>query len=142
MNQPERDQLSQLLKQLVDFKISVKDAEADALIKEAVSRQPDAAYLLIQRAMLLEHGLNNAKARIDELQKQLQNTQPGQSSSSFLGNDPWAAPSAGSGPVPGSGNYQPARNMAPQYQPPVQPQAQAAGGFLGGGSGGCQTFCL
>jgi len=129
MNTQERDQLNQLLKQLAEVRLSSKDAEAESLIREVTGRQPDAAYLLVQRVMLLEHGLNSAKARIDELQKQLQNSQPAQSSGNFLGNDPWAQPVAPSGPVPGAGNYQ-----MPRYAPPPQSPAQAGGGFLGGGS--------
>lgn len=128
MNTQEREQLSQLLKQLVEFKVSTKDPEADSLIHDAVARQPDAAYLLVQRIMLLELGLHNAKARIEDLQKQLQ---AGQSSASFLGSDPWAAPAPGAAPVPGAGNYQPSR-----YAPPAPAQAAAqpqSGGFLGGG---------
>jgi hypothetical protein len=134
MNTQERDQLNLLLKQLIDFKISTKDAEAEALIRDAVAHQPDTAYLLIQRVMLLEHGLNNAKARIDELQRQVQSAQSGQAAGSFLGNDPWAAPAAGPAQVPGAGSYQPSR-----YAPPVaqaqQPQPQAGGGLFGGGGG-------
>lgn len=137
MNTQERDQLNQLLKQLVEFKVPAKDAEADTLIREAAARQPDAAYLLVQRVMLLEHAVNSAKARIDELQKQLQNSQPGQASSGFLGGDPWAQPAGSAGPVPGAANYQ-----TPRYAPqaPVQAQAQpqppqqAGGGLFGGGS--------
>ena len=120
MNTQERDLLTQLLKQLVEFKITSKDAEAESLIRDAVAHQPDATYLLVQRVLLLEHGLNNAKARIDELQKQLQANQSAQASSSFLGNDPWAQPAVNSAPVPGAGAYQP-----PRYAPPVQPQVQA-----------------
>ena len=135
MNQQERDQLSQLLKPLVEFKLSNKDAEAESFIRDAVARQPDAAYLLVQRVLLLEHALNGAKARIDELQKQLQNSQPGQASGSFLGSDPWAQPAAAGAPVPGVGAYQQPR-YAPPAQAPYQPQAQAqpSGGIFGGGS--------
>jgi len=140
MNTQERDLLNQLLKQLVEFKLANKDPEAESLIREAAARQPDAVYLLVQRALLLDHGLNNAKARIDELQRQLQNSQSAQSSASFLGNDPWAQPAGnpGSGPVPGVANYQQPRYAAPaqpQYQPPAQPQPQSGGGLFGGGSG-------
>lgn len=133
MNTQERDQLNQLLKQLVEFKLPSKDAEAETLIREAVSRQPDAAYLLVQRALLLDQAMNSAKARIDELQKQLQNAQSAGASSGFLGNDPWAQPAANPGPVPGAAGYQTPR-FAPQPQAPYQPQAQAGGGLFGGGS--------
>ena len=130
MNSQERDQLSQFLKQLSEVKLAEKDTEAEALIRDAAARQPDATYLLVQRTLLLEQALNSAKARIDELQQQLQNSQSGQRGG-FLGNDPWAQPASNAGPVPGAGNYQ-----VPRYaqQPPAPQQASAFGGgssFLG-----------
>lgn len=130
MNSQERDQLSQFLKQLTEVRLPTKDSEAEALIRDAVAKQPDAAYLLVQRSLLQEQALNNAKARIDELQNQLQNSQSGQRSG-FLGSDPWAQPAANAAPVPGAGNYQMPRYAA---QPQMQPQAQASGGVFGGGS--------
>jgi uncharacterized protein len=38
MNIQERDLLSQLLKQLAEVKLTEKDAEAETLIREAISR--------------------------------------------------------------------------------------------------------
>lgn len=128
MNSQEHGQLNQLLKQLREVKLTAKDAEAESLIREAAAHQPDATYLLVQRALLLEQALNNAKARIDELQNQLQNSQPGQSGG-FLSNDPWALPVVKTGPVPNTGSPQ-----APQYVPQPQTGASAFGGgssFLG-----------
>jgi len=122
MNSQERDQLNQLLKQLGEVKLATKDTEAESLINEAAAGQPDAAYLLVQRTLLLEQALNNAKARIDELQNQLQNAQVAQKTS-FLANDPWAQTSKSSGSVPGASTYQVPRE-APQTQP----------GAFGGGS--------
>ncbi|MGZ5001152.1 MAG: DUF2076 domain-containing protein [Methylomonas sp.] len=125
MNSQERDQLSQFLKQLSEVKLAEKDTEAEALIRDASARQPDAAYLLVQRALLLEQALNSAKARIDELQSQLQNASPA-SRGGFLNNDPWAQPAVSNGgQVPGIGNYQ-----VPRYAP----QQQAQPGVFGGGS--------
>lgn len=127
MNSQERDQLVQFLSQLNEVKIPSKDVEAESLIREAVSRQPDAAYLLVQRTLLLEQALNNAKAQINDLQNQVQHSQAG-SRGGFLNNDPWAQPIANGGQVPGAGNYQPPRYA---QQPP---QANAFGGassFLG-----------
>ncbi|MCS3358822.1 DUF2076 family protein [Xanthomonas translucens pv. translucens] len=45
------------------------DPQADALIRERLAGQPDAAYLLVQRALLLEHALESAKAQIAQLQQ-------------------------------------------------------------------------
>jgi uncharacterized protein len=120
MNVQERDLLNQLLKQLAEVKLTEKDAEAETLIREVASKQPDATYLLAQRVLLLEHALNVAKARNDELQAQLQTNQSGQKGG-FLGNDPWAQQAVNT------------NRQAPQYA--AQPQPQPSGGIFGGGSG-------
>jgi hypothetical protein len=139
MNTQERDQINQLLKPLVEFKLTAKDSEAEALIKEAVAHQPDAAYLLVQRVLLLDHALNNAKARIDDLQRQMQASQS--NNASFLGNDPWAQPVSNPAPVPGVGNYQQAPRYAPQAPLAAAPAPQQqAGGLFGGSAGGGSSF--
>lgn len=124
MNSQESDLLNQLLKQLGEVKLTAKDAEAEALIREATALQPDAAYLLVQRALLLEHALNTAKARNDELQAQLQNNQSGQRGG-FLGNDPWAQQTSQASQATVSGNRQ---------TPQPAPQQQPGGSLFGGGS--------
>ncbi|OQW78649.1 MAG: hypothetical protein BVN35_03030 [Proteobacteria bacterium ST_bin11] len=128
MNLQERNQLSQFLSQLNEVRLPTKDTEAEALIVEAVARQPDAAYLLVQRAMLQDQALQSAKAQIAELQSQLQSAGASQRSG-FLSNDPWAQPATNSGTtgaVPGAGNYQVPRGPVPAQSP----------GFFGGGAGG------
>ena len=121
----ERETLVQLLDQLTRATVPNKNAEADALIREAVAKQPDAAYLLVQRAILMEQAVSNAKAQIAQLQTQLQSQRAG--SSSFLAGNPWGQPAevapqpAG---VPGAG----------QYQMPRQGSVLPAGQALGGGS--------
>ena len=122
----ERETLVQLLDQLTRATVPNKNAEADALIRAAVAKQPDAAYLLVQRAMLMEHALSNAKAQIAQLQTRLQSQRAG-SSNSFLGGNPWKQPAeAAPNPagVPGAG----------QYPMPRQGSALPAGPALGGGS--------
>ncbi len=124
MNSQERDQLSQFLQQLSSVKLADKDAEAENLIRETAARQPDATYLLVQRSLLLEQALSNAKSQINALQNQLQN-QPAPANSGFLNNDPWAQPANNPAQVPGGGNYQVPRFAA-------APSAPASG--FGGGS--------
>lgn len=70
------------------------------MIHEAVSHQPDAAYLLVQRSLLLEQALNTAKAKINELESRLQSTGADSSTGSFLRNDPWTGRSSGDNAVP------------------------------------------
>ena len=135
MNPQERDQLNQFLKQLGDARVGEKNAEAEALIRETVAKQPDAAYLLVQRAMLVEQALNTAKAQIAQLQAQAQNAQSGRSNAGFLGGgNPWAQSldsGSGSGAgVPGAGNYQMPRGAAPLANA-VPAAGGGAGSFLG-----------
>lgn len=125
MNTQEHDQLNQLLKQLGEVKLTTKDAEAEVMIREGVARQPDAAYLLVQRVLLLEQAVTGAKARIEALQSQLQSN-PSEQKGGFLSSDPWAQPATNAGQMPGASNYQ-----APRYAPQPQPSAAP----IGGGSG-------
>jgi uncharacterized protein len=129
MSPQETQILQDFLTQLEQARGVVKDPQADEMIARAVARQPDAAYLLVQRALLLEQALNTAKAQIAALQSQLQAAQP--VSRGFLDPNTWgnspqyrpaAAPLPPSAPVP--------------YQAPLAAPAQAASpGFLGGGLG-------
>lgn len=75
MNTDEREQLSRFLQQLTQAQAIQKDGEADALIREACLRQPDAAYLLVQRAMLLDSAVADSQAQIARLQEALEQLQ-------------------------------------------------------------------
>ncbi len=136
MNPQERDQLTLFLNQLKEARLGGKDDEADKLIRETAAKQPDAAYLLVQRAMLVEHALNVAKSQIAELQAQVQTGQEGGRGSSFLGGgNPWAQSldrGSNIGRVPGADNYQIPRAAAGAYAAPT-PMPQ--GSWLGGGGG-------
>ncbi len=93
MTSEERRLLSEFLDQLKQAKVAIKDPDAEALISAAIARQPDAAYLLVQKALLQEQALNAAKAQIAQLQRQLEQAQARTGSSGgFLSSDPWAAP--------------------------------------------------
>ena len=67
--------LHDFLGQLVQARGIQKDPEADALIQRAVQQQPDAAYLLVQRVLLMEQALNSAKSQIATLENQLRQQQ-------------------------------------------------------------------
>lgn len=131
MNPQEREQLTLFLKQLADARVGSKDDEAAKRISATVAQQPDAAYLLVQRALLLEQALNAAKTQIAELKNQVGNA-PG--NSGFLGgSNPWAQSldrGTNSGGVPGAGNYQIPRAAPGNYAAPA-----SQGSFLGGGGG-------
>lgn len=68
MNRSERDELLQFLQPLLRTRATDKDFAAETLILEQCARQPDALYLLVQRAIALEAALQAARARITEQQ--------------------------------------------------------------------------
>jgi hypothetical protein len=134
MNLQERDQLSLFLQQLTQVQASQKDAEADTLIREACTRQPDAGYLLVQRAMQLEHALQAMKVQCAQLQAELDRTRPSTQGGFMNDINAWgrpamapAASSAPAAPVPGS-------TIQPRAQAPVPAAAPASSwgsGILG-----------
>lgn len=66
MNPHEQAILENFLDQLVRVRGTRKIPEADAMIRRAVDRQPDAAYLLVQRSLVLGQALEETKARLAE----------------------------------------------------------------------------
>ncbi len=126
MNSYERELLSKFLNQLAQVRGIPKDAEAEAMIQKCVAQQPDAAYLLVQRAMLLEQALNNAKGRISQLESQLQATS-NVGASGFLGSSSGWEPE----PVmrPGATRSSGVLAQAPWGRP--APAGGAFGSFLG-----------
>jgi hypothetical protein len=140
MNAQERAALENFLDQLVQIHGVDKIAEADRMIQRAVGRQPDAAYLLVQRALLLGQALDAAKARIAALER----GQAG-SNQTFLssGASGWSAGNQASSPAsvepvtPTQGPSsiaQPSASAPPPVFAAPAPQAPSPGGgssFLG-----------
>lgn len=93
MNTQERDELARFLQQLTQAQITQKDSEAESLIRDACSRQPDAAYLLVQRSLILDQALQNAQAQTSRLQGELDHmrsqTRAGSGSGGFLDPNAW-----------------------------------------------------
>jgi hypothetical protein len=126
MNANEREQLTHLLNQLREAKVGERDAEADRLIRDAVAANADSSYLLVQRTLLLEQALSNAKGQIAQLQREVTQRQS-QNQGGFLGrNNPWASDlgstSGQSARQPGSAGYQ---------LPPAAPASGSGSSFLG-----------
>jgi hypothetical protein len=142
MSPQDRQLLQDFLNQLTQVRGVPKDPEAEAMIARAVAQQPDAPYLLVQRALLLEQALNNAKAEISALQSQCRGAAQG--APAFLDPNAWGnsgasrpAPAAQAGGQPYQMPAQPYQTPAQPYQMPQQAQAQAGSpGFLRGGMGG------
>ena len=87
MTPQERALLQDFLEQLTQVRGVKKDPEADALVKQAFARQPDAAYLLVQRTLLVEQALDQAKREIERLEAQVREPRGSAPSSSFLGDE-------------------------------------------------------
>ena len=146
MSPQDSQMLHDFLSQLIQARGIQKDPEADALIGRAVAQQPDAAYLLVQRALLVETALKNAKTRIADLESQVNQLRAGSGQQDrdgrFLDANEWGN-SGGARPAQSQPQPQYQReSYPPQYQAPSQPQYQPQyqqpqqGGFLRGGFGG------
>lgn len=68
MTENERDLLMPFLRQLVNTRAKPADEAAHKLIQSALKNQPNAPYLLVQRALSLESELALAKHRISQLE--------------------------------------------------------------------------
>jgi hypothetical protein len=129
MNTEESRRLREFLGQLTQIRSVAKDPEADRLIHEAASSQPDALYLLVQKALLQDQALRSAQSRIRALQQQLDHANHQQTSASqsgFLSRDPWATPAP-------QNQYSPAVTpVNPGYPPMGGPTGPTPiGSFLG-----------
>lgn len=138
MSPQETQTLQDFLNQLTQVRGVGKDPQADAMIAAAVAQQPDAAYLLVQRALLMEQALTTSKSQISSLQNQLQALQSGAAPTrSFLDSNTWGnAPATAVRPAPAPA-YAPGYTPAPVPVPPQQYQAAPAPspGFFGGSLG-------
>ena len=131
MTPDERTLLQRFLQDLVQTPAGVKDAEANDLIAATLRDHPDAAYVLVQHAILSDQALHAAQGQIADLRQQLEQAQTqtqaqANPSRGFLGGQP-AQPQGGSPwGAQGSPSYsQPAYGQAPSYaQPSYPPQPQ------------------
>ncbi|MDB5730870.1 MAG: hypothetical protein JWQ03_765 [Variovorax sp.] len=118
MTPQERQLLDDFLGRLASVESVAKDAEANALIRQRLADQPDALYLLVQRALLLDRALETARQQIAQLQQQV--AAQGAPGASFLGGAPDIAfgrspsPDAGRGPAA----VPPSATAAAPMQPP------------------------
>src|ERR1700761_8795295 len=69
MTPQERALLENFLTRLTQVRGTSKDPEAERMIAQAAEQQPDAMYLAVQRALLVGQALEQAKARIAELEQ-------------------------------------------------------------------------
>src|SRR5215210_9022696 len=91
MTPQEKPFLARFIADMAAARAGQKDPEAEALIRDAVSRHPDAAYLLVQRALQLDQALQMREAEVQKLQDALAQAKGGSGGSGggFL-NDAYA----------------------------------------------------
>ncbi|HEX2884865.1 DUF2076 domain-containing protein [Vineibacter terrae] len=152
MTPQEKELITQLLDRLKQAPAQPKDEEAAALIKSGMAAQPDAPYLLIQTVLIQNMALDNAQARLVELERQLAEARQAAAAkpTSFLGGllgrdappqqqlaapPPPVPPPQATPPAPGGPwGQRPLASAMPGYQQGFgQPMG---GGPMGGGAGG------
>ena len=131
MTPDERDLLDRFLSDLARARPGPKDAEAADRIERALRSNPDAAYVLVQHAILADQALAEAQARIETLERAA-GPAPGQGS--FLGG---RGRDDGRYPPPPSGAYSagayPATSVPPTNGGTFGGGAPQPGPFSGGG---------
>src|SRR5258706_5567339 len=117
MNPQDTQLLQDFLAALARAQVGVKDSDAETLIAKTFAQQPDAAYLVVQRALLLEQALKHAQSQIAQLQK----------NASFVDTRTWnAEPTRAPGAVPSTADALP-RPDVPRSQEAGSPRSS----FLG-----------
>src|SRR5215831_8053746 len=153
MTPQEKDLLTTLLDRVRNTPRQPKDPEAGALIRQAMSDQPDLPYYLTQTVLIQDLSLHQAQQRIADLEKQLADAQQAAKPTvgSFLGGlfgSRPAAPTGGPGQA-GPWTRSPQVAAAPPAQPYGQPgyapqpgygQPPMGGGLMGGGMGAGSGF--
>jgi uncharacterized protein len=121
----EEQLLHSLIERVNSTRLEEKDPEAEALLNRGFGSNPDAFYVLAQTVLVQNIGLEQAKAQVSELERQLEEArrQPAPSRG-FLGNllgrheaPPVAPPEP---PYQQPPPFQPVQQVAP---PPYQPAA-------------------
>jgi hypothetical protein len=122
MTPQERDLLTNLVSRLRQSPVQQRDSEADQMINDLVRERPDTPYTLAQTVLIQDYALNQAQARIADLEQQVKGRQQ-QESGGFLS----AIFGSSKPPQP-----QPqAQQQYQQAQPAYQPQPAYAPGPWG-----------
>jgi hypothetical protein len=127
MTPDERTLLTRFLNDLVAARGVSKDQEADGMVHQALASNPDAAYLLVQHAIVADQSLHAAQARITELEDQLRDATSAQPQSTFLpqSQPQWRDNRPSYNPIPQ--DYEP---MPMQERPGIFSSNSGLGSFL------------
>ena len=135
MSPEERTQLVRFLQMLEQARCGAKDPEAQALIAQASSRQPDAAYLLVQRVLQLEVAQQADESEIARLRQQVAEGSTNGLPPSFFGAtaNAWGRrpEPAIAGPAGAAGAAPAVPNAVAAAAPPQAPQSAWGSGLMG-----------
>lgn len=150
MTPQEQQLVNELFSRLIQLESVPRDPQAERLIADGVKKAPNAAYALVQTALVQNEALKRANELIQELQAQLDDSgRPQRQQGGFLdnmrealfgGNERASVPTAGpqaarpgsagtSGAEPQSG-YSPPGSATQPYSP-AGPTLGSGGSFLG-----------
>ena len=130
MTPEEREQLGRLLQMLEEAQAGPKDPAAQAMIARSCSRQPDAAYLLVQRILQLEMAQQSSQAEIARLTQQLAEARTSALPPSFFGGNAWGRRPAEAGTSAPAAAPVAAAGMGAPVQPPPS-QSTWGSGLMG-----------
>ncbi len=121
MTAQEEQLLNSLVERVNQTQLQEKDPDAEALLNQGLSANPDALYILAQSVLIQNIALDQAKAQVAQLQQQVQQArqQPAHATS-FLGN------LFGSHDSPPQQAYVPPPPPPPMYAQPQYAQPQYA----------------
>lgn len=127
MTAQEEQLLNALVERVNQTQLQEKDPDAENLLSRSLQPNPDAIYILAQTVLVQNIALDQARAQVEQLQQQAQQTRQPARATSFLGGllgrrEPESAPAQ-----PQPQQYQPVPQYAqapPQYAQTQFPQPQ------------------
>ncbi len=126
MTADEQNLLQRFLQDLALTRPGPKDAEAESMILQTLRTAPDAAYVLVQHAILSDQALHAAQDRVAQLEAELNRLQGAAPAPRFLtGASPWAQAAAP--------DQYAAASTPPPSPPPASPPYYGPGPFQSGG---------
>lgn len=131
MTPDEHRLLHDFLDRLRAIRADRKDPDAAAAIDGALRDQPDAAYLLVQRALILEQAVAAAEQRIAALEKE--RSSRSEPAGGFLDSNAWGRRGSAN-PAPGVATSVTGAPLAPAARHAASSAAPAQAGRTGGGS--------
>ncbi len=132
MTPQEAQMLQDLVSKIQQTRLTEKDPDAEALLIDGLTRDPDALYKLAQTVLVQNLALNQARMQIEQLRQQAVPAAPAPArASTFLGSllghhEPVVPPAPSAPPPP----PYPPLYQAPPPPPYYEPAPSGAGSFL------------